>query len=117
MIIRLQDLKCLTTNQSIQSFLESQISQFADDTNIYLQGLDSIEHLGESLDLFQKATGAEVNTAKCEGLWLSQRKHTKTPQINWSNKTIKSLGIVFGDPNVNTDSDNWVPPFKNYKKL
>ena len=88
---------------------EIKMVQFADDTNLFLVGLASIEQVGRELLLFERATGARVNIQKCEGLWLGRYKDRKETPLNikWSNRKIKVLGIWLSNPGVNVHEDNW----------
>ena len=56
------------------------ISQYADDTSLAVVGDKSIARLEYHLDLYERASGAKVNTEKCEGLWLgSNQSRTDKP--------------------------------------
>ena len=75
------------------------MSQFADDTNLFLKDDLSIYALEEKLTQFKLANGAEINRGKCHGLWLGANQHRqdKPLDFNWSSTQIKILGLYFGD--------------------
>ena len=94
------------------------ISQYADDTTLFLQHDASLYALRDLLQVFQTATGAVVNPDKCHGLWLgSNRYRLDTPfQYKWSSHHIKILGLVFGDQ-VFMDSNFYRAADKYYRTL
>ena len=89
----------LASNPNIEgcvvSGIETVLSQFADDTNALLMSERSIFALFESLALYEKGSGAKVNTSKTKGLWLgSNRGRTDSPLgLTWTSKSITILGL------------------------
>ena len=75
---------------------EIKISQFADDTTLFLRNSDSINACFNLLDKFSRISGLKVNADKTEALWLGKEKFSKEKPfgIKWS-KSIKILGIHF----------------------
>ena len=73
------------------------ISQFADDTSLFLKDSDSIKASFKLLDQFAKISGLKVNTSKTEAMWLGSAKFSdeKPFGIKWP-PTIKILGVHFG---------------------
>ena len=74
------------------------VSQYADDTTLFLSGDASLYALADLLAAYQTATGAVVNPAKCCGLWLgANRGRSDSPLgYTWSSSQIKILGLYFG---------------------
>ena len=72
---------------------ECKLTQFADDTNLFLVGQKSIDHLEDALQLYEEASGAQINIDKCEGMWLgSYIDNTSKPLgYKWRNDKIKVL--------------------------
>ena len=75
------------------------ISQYEDDTSITVVGDESIARLEYHLDLYERASGAKVNTKKCEGLWLgsSQNRTDKPLGFRWTSDRINVQGIHIGN--------------------
>ena len=67
------------------------MSEFADDTTVFLQDLESVKNVFDLLDSFGNLSGLRVNINKSEALWLGASKSNKeTPLgIKWP-KAIKS---------------------------
>ncbi|XP_065684579.1 uncharacterized protein LOC136096900 [Hydra vulgaris] len=79
---------------------ETKIQQYADDTNFFLSGDDSIREVGKALSLNKSATGAKINLAKCQGVWLGKnifKEKSDYLNFNWEENTFKSLGIFFSN--------------------
>ena len=53
---------------------ETKIQQYADDTNFYLTGDSSVKSVGDALQINNRATGAKINLAKCQGIWLGKNR-------------------------------------------
>ena len=75
------------------------VSQYADDTTLFLKGDESFQRLDETLAQFHLASGSQVNPDKCQGLWLGSNKYRRDTPLNykWSSTEIKILGIYFGN--------------------
>ena len=88
---------------------ECKLTQFADDTNLFLVGQKSIDHLEDALQLYEEASGAQINIDKCEGMWLgSYIDNTSKPLgYKWRNDKIKVLGVHFCNPGFYVDNENW----------
>ena len=54
---------------------EIKITQYADDTTIYLFEKTQLKHLLEILKRFEMATGSKVNEGKTKGIRLGNSKH------------------------------------------
>ena len=91
------------------------ISQFADDTTIYLDGSkDSLLAALNTLEIYGCLSGLVVNTDKTKLVWLGKKKHSKdiidTPgKLLWGTTEFDLLGIQFAVdleniPNLNYGS-------------
>ena len=92
----------IRNNQSIKGLVikekEIKISQFADDTTVFLEDLDSVKETFRLLDKFSSLSGLRVNSNKCEAMWLGATKKKNIEEkplgLKWPN-SIKILGIHF----------------------
>ena len=84
-----------------QSTPDVKLSQYANDTTLLLNDTTSIHHTFNTLDLYQRASGAKVNQEKCKGLWSGSLKNRSDSIMNfeWFNNYIpdKILGHIFGN--------------------
>ena len=76
---------------------EIKISQYADDTTVFVQNGKSVEHLIETLKIFELCSGLKINTEKTEAIWLGSWRNRKDALFgfNWPEKPINALGIFF----------------------
>ena len=76
---------------------EIKLSQYADDTTVFVADLSSAKNLFSLLDAFKKCSGLEVNKSKTEGMWLGANKNNKEQPlgIQWPKDSICALGIHF----------------------
>ena len=51
---------------------ELKISQYADDTTVFVRDLDSVVSLLKVLNEFEELSGLEINTTKTEAMWLGE---------------------------------------------
>ena len=99
---------------------EYKLSQFADDTVIFLEGFTGVQYLFETiLPAYERATGMKVNTAKTEGLLLGALRRVKKPPANirWckEGEWIISLGVPIGN-NFN-ELEFWRQKYRKCKAL
>ena len=80
---------------------EIKISQYADDTGLFLDGTEhSLKNSLSLIEQFAKYSGLKPNIDKCRCVWLGSKKHSEeklcpeTPLI-WSDAPFTYLGIVF----------------------
>ena len=80
---------------------ECKISQYADDTTIFLDGSKNVlQESLETLDSFGKVSGLKINNFKTEVLWvgtLSKNTNILLPERNlkWATGSVKALGVHF----------------------
>ena len=62
---------------------EIKVTQYADDTTVFVRDLDSVNSLLHLLNEFHTCSGLEMNTTKTEAMWLGKWKNRKdTPFAN-----------------------------------
>ena len=89
---------------------ETKILQYADDTNFYLTGDESITELGNALEINRKATGAKLNLQKCQGIWLGSniiKNKEKYLGFEWESQEFKSFGILFSNNENFSTNKQW----------
>ena len=76
---------------------EIKLSQFADDTTVFVSDQDSVVNLLNLLRKFKHVAGLEINTTKTEAMWLGAwRNRTDTPyNFKWPQEPIRALGVFF----------------------
>ena len=76
------------------------ITQYADDATLFLKNKHDLKKEIESLELFGKTAGTELNLLKCEGLWIGSYKQRQRAcnlcGMKCPEKTIRYLGIYIG---------------------
>lgn len=80
---------------------ECKISQYADDTTIFLDGSkNALQASLDILDRFGKISGLKINNSKTEVLWigaLSKKTDIFLPErsLKWTTGSVKALGVHF----------------------
>ena len=80
---------------------ECKISQYADDTTLFLDGSKtSLEASLTSLDRYHQISGLKMNVSKSEAMWIGEAKHKTDilfPEKNlkWVQSFVKALGVYF----------------------
>ena len=92
------------------------ISQYADDTTVFVKDESSLIYLFKAISLYEKGSEARLNISKTKAMWLRSWKDRcdKPLGLNWVDK-MKVLGIVFG--NVSVERDNWEPRLSKVDKM
>jgi hypothetical protein len=93
------------------------LSQYADDTTVFTSSNNDFAILNHVLEKFQNASGLKINKGKSKGLFLGpwKERNDQPLEINWSNDTIKILGIYFGrKPNT---IQNWNERVSKLKRI
>ena len=92
--------RALKNNNSIKGILvnnhEIKVTQYADDTTIFVRDRDSVVQLLDLLENFSLLSGLEINTAKTEVMWLGQ----------WKNNEDTPFGFKWPKEPANTLSQN-----------
>lgn len=95
--------------------LQFKVSQYADDTTAFVKDEKSLVALFETISVFEKGSGAKLNKAKTEALWLGAWKNRSDEPLGLSwVKYTKILGIFFGS--VNVERDVWEPRLSKLDK-
>ena len=91
---------------------ELKISQYADDTTVFVRDLDSVTSL---LNDFNKCSGLEINTTKTEAMWLGVWK-TGVMNLKWPKEPINALGVFFSYNQESADRSNFGDKILNLEK-
>ncbi len=87
----------------------AKLAQFADDKGVYCGSNGDIQRLQHHLDVYERASGANINSLKSHALLLGGATRRDFPSLRFPvmhhNDSTKYLGILVG-PNV-TDNDQW----------
>ena len=89
---------------------EQKITQYADNTTIYLSEKSQLKYLFQILKCFQSATGSKVNEYKTKGLKLrvSTRVNECHHKVKCKNdEGLEILGVRFFPDNLHTSNCNW----------
>ena len=76
---------------------ELKVSQYANDTTVFVRDLDSVTSFLRVLSDFKELSGLEINTTKTEATWLGEWKdRTDEPfGFKWLKEPINVLGVSF----------------------
>ena len=80
---------------------EFKLSQYADDTQIFLDGEEiSLRKTLQNLHLFYRMSGLKINVDKTRAIWIgsmakSNKKLCKEFKLDWDQGPIKILGVTF----------------------
>ena len=84
-----KDIKGIALKQT-----QIKITQYADDTCLYLDSINSLERVLAIFEDFYRYAGLKLNTDKTEIIWLGKNSRTgKICNIFINNKPTKVLGI------------------------
>ena len=80
-------------------YLEHKIVQYADDTNVCVSNIKSLDKLFKVFARFEKATNAKINNDKTNALWIGKWKNRndKPHNLKWTSESVKFLGIYIGN--------------------
>ena len=78
---------------------EIKITQYADDTTVFLKNPESMSHLLDLLEKFERCSGLKINHTKSEAMWLGKWKNREdTPfNVKWPKDSVNALGIYFSN--------------------
>ena len=98
--------------------LHFKVSQYADDATNFVKSERSLYHLLRAVHIYEQGSGAKLNTAKSEAMWLGQwRDNGATPYgLKCVNK-MRILGVFFSNGLVSVDQDNWKPKLDKLKSV
>ena len=102
---------------------EVKISQFADDTTIFLDGSQlSLQTALNILETFGTISGLVMNTSKTKVIWLGRNRFLKDKlkvnvKLDWENQEFSVLGITFDGDLKHTIELNYEKVLINIHKL
>ncbi len=98
---------------------EYKLSQYADDSNLFLRDVKSIDKSINLINKFTKVSGLKLNLNKTDGIWLGNYKDHPPDynRIRFTNQPIRCLGIYVGHNKVLCDDYNWKPRIEKLRKL
>ena len=114
--------RALKNEQSIKGVnvetKEIKITQYADDTTVFVKDEESVEQLLRLLDEFKSISGLEINTSKTEAMWLGcWRDKIRTPfNFKWPKEPICALGIYFSYNTEHANKLNFEEKINNLEK-
>ena len=96
---------------------EIKISQYADDTTLFLRDPSSVNNVMQLLKDFQNVSGLEINIQKCNILWLGPWRYRRDSICGIAPVSkIKILGVWFS-ATESCNEDNITPVVKRIKKM
>ena len=85
------------------------VTAYADDVNIFIKDQEDVQVLVDSLALYEKASSATVNWAKCEALRVGRWRGRAVPclpgGLQWGRNGMKVLGVYLGTEGF--QKQNW----------
>ena len=105
----IKGIKSPTSNENLM------LSAFADDTNFFIDSIESTENVLSTFEIYGKASGSKINRDKTEGMWLGYHKNKSEKPLNikWVKNT-ECLGTYFGYSNI--QNLNWINCIDNFKR-
>ena len=75
------------------------ITQYADDTTVFVKDIRSVHKLFDLLQQFENCSGLRIDQSKSEMLWLGSLRQRKDSILNLklSNDPVYALGVYFSD--------------------
>ena len=103
---------------------ECNISQYADDTTLFLDGSEkSLQASLDILDCFSKISGLKINNTKTEAMWIGSSRNntviTLLPyrKLKWVTSSVKALGVFFSTNEEQSIKQNTKERVDKSKKL
>ena len=102
---------------------EHKISQYADDTSIFLDGSEkSLNELLKELELFARMSGLKVNFDKTQLVWIGSKKFDQNSiktkwKLIWGKQTFKILGINFNTDLTKMIKKNYTPKMQTLENM
>ena len=97
--------KLIRKNQTLKGIIingkEFRLSQYADDTQIFLDGTEkSLKETLSILNLYYKMSGLKINIEKTRAIWIGALSHSveqlcRNQRLDWSQDPFKVLGVTF----------------------
>lgn len=88
---------------------EIKITQYADDTTLFLKNLNSLKELLHILERFERCSGLKINPTKSEAMWLGKWKNREDTPFNfrWQKDSVYALGIHFSNDDETCEKLNF----------
>jgi hypothetical protein len=80
---------------------------YADDVTIFISSVTELAEVEEDLQLYEKATGARINTAKSKALATGGWRTQETVLEITYHQSVTTLGITFWGTIPQTTNDTW----------
>ena len=79
------------------TFIPCKISQYDDDTNLFISDTESVRKILIIVELYEFASGAKLNKSKTFGMWLGRWRFRSDQPCNltWSSDCRKCYGVYF----------------------
>lgn len=98
---------------------EYKLSQYADDSYLFMQDVESIQNALSDIERFSSVAGLKLNLEKTEGIWLGNYKD-HPPDFNaiaFTKEPLKCLGIFVGHDRAKCKEYNWVPKLEKLQNM
>ena len=94
------------------------LSQYADDTTVFLANAHSVNNLFVLLSRFEKCAGLKINVSKSEMLWLGSMRHRKDKILNlqMTDEPVYALGTHFSYDDNLSDQRNFFDKLSKLQK-
>ena len=100
---------------------ELKLSQYADDTCLFLKDEKQIASVIQVIKNFSNLAGPKLNKSKTEGLWLGKDKFCQfgysIQNIKWPMKPIRCLSICIEGDLLECNDLSWWTKLKNMEKI
>ena len=95
------------------------ITQYADDTTIFVKDIRSAHGLFDLLQQFENFSGFRINQSKSELLWLGSLRQRKDSMLNLklSDETVYALGVYFSYDDELATKRNFFDKLPKLKKI
>ena len=98
---------------------EIKITQYADDTTVFVRDQESVTQLLKRLEEFKTNCGLEINTSKTEALWLGSRRNCRETPYNfkWPKESVQALGLHFSYDEQYSNRLNFEEKIRNIEEV
>ena len=98
---------------------EIKITQYADDTTVFLRNQESMNVLLELLEKFERCSGLKINPTKSEAIWLGKWKNGEETPFNfkWPKESVLVLGVHFSNCTRTCDKLNFYDKLDALKNI
>ena len=96
---------------------EIKLTQYADDTTVFVSDVSSAKNLVELPDLFYECSGLKINSSKSEFLWLGPDRDSNDQVLNFlpPEYTVYALGVHFSYNKNAAEKKNFISKLKALK--